>query len=255
MASRPKFGDLVIIVPGILGSRLVHNGVPLWGDSRTFLQWVRAHGADLAHLAVGGDDPSLEDLGDGIAPDGLIDGFLVVGRFVKIGGYASLTRALQKSFALKLGENLQLFAYDWRRDLRVATRRLAIKAEGWLEAWRSRSGNRGAKIVLIGHAMGGLVARGFADVEAGWPSIRKIISIGTPFLGSIRALDAAAEVFRKTYMGLSSRPEANSNLPFYAAATCIKLAKYEISRRPGDWRQPIIEGMLDEGLHILDHGK
>ena len=189
MASRPKFGDLVIIVPGILGSRLVHNGVPLWGDSRTFLQWVRAHGADLAHLAVGGDDPSLEDLGDGIAPDGLIDGFLVVGRFVKVGGYPALTRALQKSFALKLGENLQLFAYDWRRDLRVATRRLAIKAEGWLEAWRSRSGNRGAKIVLIGHAMGGLVARGFADVEAGWPSIRKIISIGTPFLGSIRALD------------------------------------------------------------------
>ena len=189
MASRPKFGDLVVIVPGILGSRLVHDGVALWGDSRTFLQWVRSHGADLGRLAVGADDPSQEDLGDGIVPDGLVEGFLVAGRFVKIGGYAALARALQKSFSLKPGENLQLFAYDWRRDLTVATRRLATKAEGWLQAWRSRSGNRDAKIVLIGHAMGGLVARAFADVEGGWPAIRKIISIGTPFLGSIRALD------------------------------------------------------------------
>jgi Lecithin:cholesterol acyltransferase len=189
MASRAKFGDLVIIVPGILGSRLVHNGVPLWGDSRTFLQWARLRGADLAYLSVGADDPSLDDLGDGIVPDGLLDGFVVAGRFVKVGGYAALVRALEKRFVVKLGENLQLFAYDWRRDLRVAVRRLATKAEGWLEAWRRRSGNRSAKIVLICHAMGGIVARAFADVEGGWPSIRTIISIGTPFLGSIRALD------------------------------------------------------------------
>jgi len=189
MASRAKFGDLIIIVPGILGSRLVHNGVPVWGDTRTFLQWSRAHASDIPHLTVGADDPALEDLGDGIVPDGLLDGLFVVGRFVKVGGYATLTRALEKRFTLKLGENLQLFAYDWRRDLRVATRRLATKAEGWLEAWRARSGNRAAKIVLIGHAMGGLVARAFADIEGGWPSVRKIISVGTPFLGSIRALD------------------------------------------------------------------
>jgi len=189
MASRAKFGDLVIIVPGILGSKLAHNGVPLWGDSRTFLQWARRHGADFGHLSVGADDPTLDDLGDGIVPDGLLDGFVVAGRFVKVGGYGALVRALEKRFVLKLGENLHLFAYDWRRDLRVAVRRLATKAEGWLQAWRSRSGNRSARIVLVCHAMGGIVARAFADVEGGWPSIRTIISIGTPFLGSLRALD------------------------------------------------------------------
>src|SRR5207253_2497363 len=75
------------------------------------------------------------------------------------------------------------------RDLRVATRRLTTRAEGWLQAWRSRSGNRSAKIVFICHAMGGLVGRCYADVEGGWPLVRAIISIGTPFLGSIRALD------------------------------------------------------------------
>jgi len=189
MASRAKFGDLVIVVPGMLGSRLRHNGEPLWGDARTFLEWARTHGAQLGRLSVGADDPGLEDLGDGIVPDGLIDGFLVVGRFLKVGGYGSLARSLQKGLSLKLGENLQLFAYDWRRDLRVSTRRLATKAEGWLHAWRSRSGNRDAKIVLVSHAMGAVIARAFADVEKGWPAIRTIISIGAPFLGSVRALD------------------------------------------------------------------
>jgi lecithin:cholesterol acyltransferase len=190
MAQRPKIGDLVIIVPGIFGSRLLHNGAPFWGDdSPTFLQWVRRHNADLGHLSVGADDPTLDDLGDGIVPDGLLDRFLVVGRFARVGGYGTLTRYLQKRFALRLGENLQLFAYDWRRDLRVATRRLATRAEGWLQAWRSQSGNRAAKIVFVCHAMGGLIGRSYADVEGGWPLIRTIVSIGTPFLGSIRALD------------------------------------------------------------------
>ena len=190
MAGRARFGDLVIVVPGILGSRLLHNGNPLWGDtSPNFLEWARRRGAELAHLTVGADDPSLDDLGDGVVPDGLIQNFLVVGRFAKVGGYAQLTSHLQKRFGLKLGENIHHFAYDWRRDLRVAARRLAIKAEGWLQAWRARSGNSGARIVLVCHAMGGLVGRAFADIEGGWPSVRAIVTLGTPFLGTIRALD------------------------------------------------------------------
>ncbi len=190
MAGRTKFGDLVIIVPGVLGSRLLYNGSPLWGDkSPTFLQWAQHRAADLAHLSIGSDDPALEDLGDGIVPDGLVQGIYVVGRFARVGGYARLTSALQNRFSLKLGSNLQHFAYDWRRDLRVAARRLAVKAEGWLQSWRSQSGNRDAKIVLVCHAMGGLVGRAFVDIEGGWPAIRAILTIGTPFQGSIRALD------------------------------------------------------------------
>jgi pimeloyl-ACP methyl ester carboxylesterase len=190
MAQRSKAKDLVILIPGILGSRLLHQGKPFWGDdSPTFLQWVKRHGNDLAHLSIGPDDPAVDDLGDGITPSGLVESFLVVGRFVKVGGYASLARFLQKDLRLKLGENLQFFVYDWRRDLRVAARRLATRIEGWLQTWRSRSGNPEAKLVLIGHAMGGLIARYYADVEGGWPSIRKLICIGTPFSGSIRALD------------------------------------------------------------------
>lgn len=190
MAGWTKFGDLVIVVPGVLGSRLLRNGRPLWGDdSATFLHWARYRASDLAHLSVGADDPTLEDLGDGIVPEGLVPGTYVVGRFARVGGYARLTSALEKRFSLKLGANLQHFAYDWRRDLRVAARRLAVKSEGWLQSWRSQSGNRDAKIVLVCHAMGGLVGRAFVDIEGGWPVTRTILTIGTPFQGSIRALD------------------------------------------------------------------
>ncbi len=190
MPQRPKIKDLVILVPGVLGSRLLYNGAPLWGDgSPTFLQWVRRRSTDLGRLSVGADDPSLDDLGDGIVPDGVVEGFFVVGRFVAAGGYGPVLKFLQREFSLRLGDSLQVFAYDWRRDLRVAARRLAVKAEGWLQAWRNHSGNREARVILICHAMGGLVGRYYADVEGGWPSVSRIISIGSPFRGSIRALD------------------------------------------------------------------
>ncbi|MGH7860111.1 MAG: lipase/acyltransferase domain-containing protein, partial [Candidatus Binatia bacterium] len=135
------------------------------------------------------DDPELDDLGDGITADGLVESHFVVGRFLKAGGYAALLRFFQKDLGLRAGQNLQLFAYDWRRDLKVAARRLATRADGWLRAWQSQSGNDTARIVLVGHAMGGLVGRYYADVEGGWPSVRQIVTLGAPFLGSVRALD------------------------------------------------------------------
>ncbi len=204
MAGRTKFADLVIVVPGILGSRLVRHGTPLWGDgTTTFLEWARTHANDLARLSVGGDDPTLEDLGDGVVPDGLVEGPIVAGRFVKLGGYADLARFLQKRVGLKLGENLHLFAYDWRRDLRVAARRLAVKAEGWLQGWRAHSSNPDAKLVLVCHGTGGLVGRCYADLERGWPALRSIVTIGTPFQGSIGALDLLYSGFDFQRYGLA----------------------------------------------------
>ncbi|MGH7819396.1 MAG: lipase/acyltransferase domain-containing protein, partial [Candidatus Binatia bacterium] len=190
MAQRSKVKDLVIFIPGMMGSRLLYNGVPIWGDeSRTFLAWIRKHGDELARLSIGPDDPELESLGDGITAEGIVEGHFVVGRFLKAGGYGPLLRFLQQGLGLRAGRNLQLFAYDWRRDLRVAARRLATRADGWLRAWQSHSGNDKARVVLVCHAMGGLVGRYYADVEGGWPSVRQIITLGTPFLGSVRALD------------------------------------------------------------------
>jgi aminoglycoside phosphotransferase (APT) family kinase protein len=69
-------------------------------------------------------------------------------------------------------------------------------------------------------------------------------------LGSIRALDGAAEVFLKTYLA-AGRPEAERNLYFYEAAACLKLAEHNLSKSVPRWKEKT-EAMLDEGLRVVD---
>jgi hypothetical protein len=68
---------------------------------------------------------------------------------------------------------------------------------------------------------------------------------GLDQLGSIRVLDGAAEVFLKTYLAVGP-PEMETNLWFYKAAACLKLA-----RTVPHW-QDKSEQMLDEGLRALE---
>jgi aminoglycoside phosphotransferase (APT) family kinase protein len=69
------------------------------------------------------------------------------------------------------------------------------------------------------------------------------------YLGSIRALDAAAEVFLQTYQALSPLDVA-AKLPWYGALTCLRLAKYEANRLVCDFPEGIA-GLLVEGLRLL----
>ncbi|HLW98762.1 MAG TPA: phosphotransferase [Candidatus Acidoferrales bacterium] len=64
-------------------------------------------------------------------------------------------------------------------------------------------------------------------------------------LGCIGALDGSAEIFRETYFATGD-PEVKTNLWFYEAAACLKLA-----RTVPRWQEKS-EQFLDEGLRILD---
>ena len=70
------------------------------------------------------------------------------------------------------------------------------------------------------------------------------------YLGSIRALDAVAEMFLKTYQALSPF-ECSATLSLYRALTCLRLAKYEANRPFCNFRGGI-EGLLSEGLRVLE---
>ena len=72
-------------------------------------------------------------------------------------------------------------------------------------------------------------------------------------LGSIRALDAVADVFLKTYLAVG-QPIAEQNLRFFEAATCLNLAKHSLCRPIPDWqvKQEKADAMLDESLRILE---
>ena len=68
-------------------------------------------------------------------------------------------------------------------------------------------------------------------------------------LGSIRALDSAAEVFLSTYLAVG-QPEATRNLRFFEVAGCLKWAKHIVCHRVLQWHEKA-EAMLDEGFRVL----
>lgn len=62
-------------------------------------------------------------------------------------------------------------------------------AEEHLAAWRLHPrGTRDAKLVLVAHSMGGLVARYFTHVLGGAHEVRNIVTLGTPFYGAVKAV-------------------------------------------------------------------
>ena len=109
--------------------------------------------------------------------------------FWKIDGYTKMLRYIEETFDVTRGQNLFEFPYDWRRDNRVAARRLHRQSGEWLDAWRASSGASDARLVLVGHSMGGLIARYFLECLDGWRDTRALVTFGTPYRGSLNALD------------------------------------------------------------------
>ena len=191
--------DVVIVVPGIMGSELIDaSGQPVWSVSAGALaNAVRTLGKSLRRLqlpaGVGDNAP-----GDGIRATALLNSLHVVpGLWSPITGYDGLLDFLGSTrFNLveakpgnsEIIPNLIPFPYDWRLSNRFNGRLLAHVAVDALERWRTQAGMGEAKLVLICHSMGGLIARWFAEQEGGAELIRALITIGTPHRGALKAL-------------------------------------------------------------------
>jgi pimeloyl-ACP methyl ester carboxylesterase len=190
--------DVVVLLPGITGSVLAKDGRDVWALSGgAALRGLRSLGRILRDLELHGDDPDADDLGDGVtAPRVMPDTHLVPGLW-KIDGYGKLATTLREQLDVIPGANFFEFPYDWRRDNRVAARLLARRSHDWLRAWRDSSGNADAKLILVGHSMGGLVARHFLELLDGWRDTRLLITFGTPYRGSLNALDFIANGMTK----------------------------------------------------------
>jgi hypothetical protein len=193
------FKHLVIVLPGISGSVLSKEGKEVWGAS-TGAIWraITSGGDSIKEIALkGADDPSLDDLGDGVTATRLVQDLHIIPGLWKIDGYTALVSRLKSSLELETGRNLFEFPYDWRRDNRVAARKLARSAKDWLNRWRQSSGASDANLVLVAHSMGGLVSQYFLEVMGGWKDTRALVSFGTPYRGSLNALGYLANGFSK----------------------------------------------------------
>jgi pimeloyl-ACP methyl ester carboxylesterase len=115
--------------------------------------------------------------------------------------------------------NLVRFPYDWRRDVRASARRLGRVVDRKLAIWRETGGTDDSRVILVAHSMGGLVSQYYLEALEGWPHCRALITFGTPFRGSVKAVDFLTRGMKLLGVDLSatlrSFPSVYQLLPRY----------------------------------------
>ncbi|WP_019499149.1 lipase/acyltransferase domain-containing protein [Pseudanabaena sp. PCC 6802] len=212
MAVKTPLKDIIVILPGIMGSVLQKDGTDLWNVSgQVMWQIVKSLGNRLKDLKLEGDDPNGGDIGDGIKPTRLISDTYMIpgfGGFWKIvDGYNRTSDQITKNFEVIEGNiyddledkaaNFYHFPYDWRRDNRANAHILKSLLDKRLKRWREYSGHNDAKVILLAHSMGGLISRYYLEVLGGWQECKALFTFGTPYRGSLNAVNILANGFKK----------------------------------------------------------
>lgn len=181
----------VVVVPGILGSQLHHpDGTQAWLNVGNALGHHALSLPFRLPLSASRDD---------LLPGGLLGADTVLPRVFGFTEYADLVDLLEEAGfrpSNHRGLAFHIFSYDWRRDLVESARAL----HETLETLAEGRGEDEARFNVIGHSMGGLVARyylryGTAEPDgpvtwAGARRIRNLVLVAVPNGGSIPALDA-----------------------------------------------------------------
>lgn len=239
-ASRPKLGDIydrtvqsadgernpLIVIPGVLGSRLVDDASQrvVWGEfGGDGIDPSTPNGARLLALPMAEGKP-LRELTDNVHVQGVLDALEIrvfgvpfemsayrdILVALGVGGYRESVSGPTDVNYGGINHNSFQFAYDWRRDNVENAQRLhqfilGKKAE--IEAARQKrfgAEARPVKFDIVAHSMGGLIARyylqyGDADLPgdgsvppltwAGAANVERVVLVGTPSAGSIDAVE------------------------------------------------------------------
>ncbi|MDH3300419.1 MAG: hypothetical protein OES24_07925 [Acidimicrobiia bacterium] len=218
--------DLVVVLPGIMGSVLEGpGGTALWDPGYGMARRLFGHRKWVRELTITGlDDPGDTSHLNGVRPVSLVESKAIVPGIKRIGGYSELHQALDNTFDLVEGDqhdparrrgnvppNYFRFAYDWRRDNRASAMQLKELIDVALPAWRQYRSDPNAKVILVAHSMGGMVARWYLegvdpntnDRLEGWRNVRDLYTFGTPYRGSLNALQYCVEGFKVSFVDFS----------------------------------------------------
>jgi len=167
----PPNKEPVIIVPGILGSRLnrVSDGEEVWVNETS--------------MALSKTDDFLDDLKLNSVGEGVVD--ISTGEIINsafgVNQYGNLIQKF-KDNGYQLGIDLFLFPYDWRLDIETSSQELDLVVAQALN--NSPTG----KINIIAHSMGGLLVKDYL-MRKGDARVNKLVFVGTPHLGSPKAFN------------------------------------------------------------------
>ncbi len=155
----------VVLVPGFMGSELWAGRERLWPEWTRFVY-----------------DPSMlrVDDTDRVAVGGIVQEVVLAAGFIKLDCFSRLTDFLVDAMGYTRGVDLLEFAYDWRRDIRSAARRLGEA----IETWRATSAAaREGPVTIVAHSMGSLVSRYYVNVLGGDRDVEQLVVLGGPHLG------------------------------------------------------------------------
>jgi pimeloyl-ACP methyl ester carboxylesterase len=184
-----------LVVPGILGSQLLRpDGTEAWLNFGNALGY---HDIGLP-LAL-----PLSASRDDLRPGPLLGIDRILPRMFGFTEYADIVELLEEA-GFRRGSrrakqpDYHIFSYDWRRDLVESARELHTVLEALAEA----RGDPDARFNVIGHSMGGLLARyylryGTAEPNedapitwAGARRIRNLVLVAVPNGGSLHSFEA-----------------------------------------------------------------
>jgi pimeloyl-ACP methyl ester carboxylesterase len=221
--------DMVILIPGITGSVLIDEaGNEVWNASAgAAWSYIRTLGQCLDKLIVAAHPPG-SDASPGVCrASALVKGIHGVFGLGRIDGYRELASMIRDNFDVVpatgdplIPANYLEFAYDWRLSNRTSARALKSLVEARLPVWQdSPKGGRAAKVILVAHSMGGLVARYYLEKLEGWMNCRALVSFGTPYRGSVDAVDYLANGYKKAFIdfthAMRSMPSVDELLPIW----------------------------------------
>jgi pimeloyl-ACP methyl ester carboxylesterase len=232
----------IILIPGLTGSELINSNT----GEKVWFKTSRSKTDDL-RLPIGPDIAANHDTL--VAGDILRDVKSTI--FPRTDVYGGLLAALQQAGYREARwdappdrgyeDAVYVFPYDWRRD-NVETARLLIRK---IEALDRKLARPNLKFDVLGHSMGGLIARyaamyGDADLPKGkplptWAGAKyfdKIILLGTPNQGSIIALKDL--IYGADIVGISLNLPFVQNLSKFDVFTIP--AAFELLPAPGTLR-------------------
>ncbi len=189
----------VLVVPGILGTKIKKGDDTLWPDP--------------ARMLGSPDDRFMDPLQ--FREDGTpLDTSLTLDGVVDKAGNTNYTQRLVDDFLSKhyhINTNLFLFAYDWRKDLRyIATQDDDNDPVISLKKQIDKIVENGDKINIIAHSQGGLVVKKLLQDKPEYQSkIDKLIFVGVPNLGAPKVAKALlyGDSMDVKHLGMGLDPE------------------------------------------------
>ncbi|UCE00340.1 MAG: FHA domain-containing protein [Chloroflexota bacterium] len=190
----------IIFVPGLMGSELWLGNERVWPDVKTIFS--------NPELFTYPSDLPFE-------PRNIVDELIIIPNFIKVDQYNRLGDYFVDELNYRRGVDFFEFPYDWRQDVRISAAQLGELVENL---------NTSQPIIIIGHSLGTLVTRYYVECLGGDKHVERIILMGGPHKGVVKALSSvlvAPQVLPFGIMGERLRqivvtmPSAYQILPAY----------------------------------------